>query len=54
MSWHIVMMKEPGVVSPQLRSFSPDYFFLDVSALYDNTRSSLFAPDVRIHDAQHP
>jgi hypothetical protein len=50
MSWHIVMMEEPGIVSPRLRSFSPD-----ISALYDNTSISLFAPDVRILDAQqHP
>jgi hypothetical protein len=54
MNWHIVMMKDPGVVSPQLRSFSPDIFLLDVSAVQDNTISSLFAPDVRIHDPQHP
>jgi hypothetical protein len=42
------MMEEPGVVSPQLQSFSPD-----ISALSENTVDSLFAPDVRIHDAQH-
>jgi hypothetical protein len=30
------------------------HFLLDVSALWDNTSDSLFAPDVRIHDAQHP
>jgi hypothetical protein len=48
------MTEEPGVVSPQLRSFSPDIFFLDISALRDSTSDSLFAPDERIHDAQHP
>jgi hypothetical protein len=52
MNWHTVMMKEPLVVSPQLRYFSPD--ILDVSALRDNASDSLFAPDVRSHDAQHP
>jgi hypothetical protein len=47
------MIEEPGVISPQLSSFSPD-IFLDVSELEDNTSDSLFAPDTRIHDAQHP
>jgi hypothetical protein len=47
------MMEEQGVVSPQLRSFSPGIFLLDVSAVPDNTSDSLFAPGVRIHDAQH-
>jgi hypothetical protein len=28
------------------------HFLLDISALWDNTSNSLFAPDVRIHDAQ--
>jgi hypothetical protein len=44
------MMEEVGVVSPQLRSF----LLLDVSALRDYTRNPLLAPDLRIHDAQHP
>jgi hypothetical protein len=26
MSWHNVMMEEPGVVSPKRRSFSPEIF----------------------------
>jgi hypothetical protein len=30
------------------------HFLLDVSALRDNNGDSLFALDVRIHDAQHP
>jgi hypothetical protein len=30
------------------------YFLLDVSSLRDITSDSLFDPDVRIHDAQHP
>jgi hypothetical protein len=44
MSWHIVEMEEPGVVSPQLKPFSPNIFSV----------CSLFVPNVRIHDAQHP
>jgi hypothetical protein len=46
-------MEEKGVVSPQLSSFSP-HILLDVSALRDITSDSLFAPNIRIHDAQHP
>jgi hypothetical protein len=30
------------------------HFLLDVSALCNNTSDSLFDPDVRIYDAQHP
>jgi hypothetical protein len=30
------------------------HLLLDVSALRDNTSDSMCAPDVRIHDAQHP
>jgi hypothetical protein len=51
MSWRIVMMEEPGVVSPQLRSFFFLTFFL---RCFSNTSESLFTPDIRIHDAQHP
>jgi hypothetical protein len=29
-------------------------YFLEVSALRDNTSDSLFGPDVKIYDAQHP
>jgi hypothetical protein len=43
MSWLIVMMEEPGVVSPQLSDFFSRHFLLDVSALRDNTSNSLFA-----------
>jgi hypothetical protein len=35
------------------RSFFSWHFLLDISALWDNTSNSPFAPDIRIHDAQH-
>jgi hypothetical protein len=52
MNWRIVMLEEPGVVSPQLRSFSPDIFSWTFQHLRDNTSDSLFARDIRIRDAQ--
>jgi hypothetical protein len=48
MSWCVVMMEEPGVVSPQLSEVLFSWhFLLDVSALRDNSKVSLSAPDVR-------